>query len=420
MLNRDSADQAAASFPYFTEVDPELTRQSSGRDPLGMLPVWSEIGRGIVPYIASPVLQINGVKAVLLVHWLTEAAALQPLLAKCRVRGFFRLMEGLIEFWLSKHGHAICFGSQALVAGGNDFSVSITTGKTVANGLYQYYRGTCKRARLVDDEWRVDEKLDKLLTAGWCRSATDVLVSELGACLSRQSSLYPARVLANAALDNALQNIFSDDALHSHLNQLLGGDEYSTLAGEYLRLRSPSQSLRLDQRVAQLESDHLGSELDRVRRCEPFLLVLQDVFDLMRAAPGKAVADLASELVDCFPRMRARAQAFIPLGSIKTRRMRQMQELALSLSTAGADAGGHRELLVGFIRQLADYHAATMRERGRDAMVLIEGELIVSPIECDRDPADARKRLLQGQPWMNDYYLNTASALYKQLQPKTA
>jgi hypothetical protein len=147
--------EPAGFFPYFTDPDPLLTRQSTGRDPLGMLPVWSQIGRGLVPHIASPVLQLNGIKAILLIHWLTEVPALQPLLApKGRVRGFFRLMEGLIEYWLHKQGETVCFGSQALHAGGEEFA---------AEGI-RPPEGCICNAEVVDEELvSLSEAIRKLL-----------------------------------------------------------------------------------------------------------------------------------------------------------------------------------------------------------------------------------------------------------------
>lgn len=55
-----------------------------------------------------------------------------------------------------------------------------------------------------------------------------------------------------------------------------------------------------------------------------------------------------------------------------------------------------------------------MTERSREALVLIEGETIMLPVAGDRSPQDAKERLQKGYPWMNDYYLQTASNLYRQ------
>lgn len=413
-----SRTRSVGILPYFTSHDPSLTRQSTGRDPLGLLPVWSEIGRGLVPCIASPVLQINGVKAVLLIHWLTDVPALQPVLAKKgRARGFFRLMEGVIEYWLHKHRRSVCFGSQALNAGGEDFRVSIGTGKTVANGLHQYYRGTCQRAGLLDDAWRSDPEVGSILGTVWSRAATAALVAGLEPCFAPRSWLLPARLLADPALDKAFAGVFGDRKLHQRLDQLFGSEVHRALAREYLSLRS-LDGLRRDERIARLASDHLGEELDRVRRCEPFLLVLQDVFDLMRTSSTRAVRELALELSPFLQPMRERARAFLPLGDhVRTRRMGPLRKLALILA---AQDGDPQPTLERFIRDLAEHHAASMRERRRDPMVVVEHDMIAAPVEADRNPAAARQRLADGHPWMNDYYLNTASTLYRQLQEARA
>jgi hypothetical protein len=383
-----------------------------------MLPVWSEIGRGLVPCIASPVLQINGVKAVLLIHWLTDVPALQPLLGKKgRARGFFRLMEGIIEYWLHKHGHMVCFGSQALHAGGEEFRVSVGSGKTVANGLHQYYRGTCQRAGLLDDDWRVDADIGAILGAAWSSAATIALVAGLEPCFAPRASLLPSRLLLDAVLDKALAKVFGNQTLHECLNRLFGSEAHRALASAYLDLRS-LDGLRRDERIAQVASEHLGEELERVRRCEPFLLVLQDVFDLMRTTSTRPVRELAQELTPFLQPMRDRARSFLPLGEhVRTRRMGPIQKLALMLAAQGDDP---HVALERFVRGLADHHAASMRERGREPMVIIEGDTITAPVEADRDPADARKRLVDGYPWMNDYYLNTASTLYRQMQETLA
>lgn len=93
--------------------------------------------------------------------------------------------------------------------------------------------------------------------------------------------------------------------------------------------------------------------------------------------------------------------------------MGPLQKLAAALAAQGDDPG---LTLERFIRALAEHHADSMRERGRDPMVIMEGDRITAPVEADRNPAEARKRLVDGYPWINDYYLNTASTLYRQLQ----
>lgn len=97
--------------------------------------------------------------------------------------------------------------------------------------------------------------------------------------------------------------------------------------------------------------------------------------------------------------------------------MGPIRKLALMLAAHGDDP---QATLERFIHGLAEHHAASMRERGRDPMVIMEGDRITALVEADRHPAAARKRLVDGYPWMNDYYLNTASTLYRQMQETPA
>ncbi|MEZ7525949.1 hypothetical protein [Burkholderia vietnamiensis] len=61
--------------------------------------------------------QINGIKAVVLIQWLANENVFQPLLAANDApRNFFRLMEGLIEYWLYHNEQRFCFGRTALAS----------------------------------------------------------------------------------------------------------------------------------------------------------------------------------------------------------------------------------------------------------------------------------------------------------------
>jgi hypothetical protein len=420
-FDSSAAAMSAAGLPYFTDADPALSRSSGGRDPLGLLPVWSTFGRRLVPNLASPVGQVNGIKAVVLIQWLINLDDLQSLLERDGARRrFFRLMEGLIEYWLYHNGHAACFGYNALAAGGENFSVTTKMGKTVANGLYQYYRGTCRRAGLVDDSWIVAPGVASQLAERWTADATKVLKAALADPLKGAGkSLFPDQYLGGA-LATALAGVFDQHTLRQTLQECLFGDTYQqTLAREFLALRklAATQELNFKDRVGKLVLPQLARAIDCVQRCEPFLLVMQDAFDYLRGAPGKKLDLVARELDAMLPTMRDRAERFVTLaGEQDSARMKHMQVLAEILASAStAEAASTEAVLIAFLHELVAYHTRCMKERGRDPMVLIEGGAVLLPVIGDRSPEDARKRLESGQPWMNDYYLNTASNLYEQV-----
>ena len=406
-----------AIFPYFTQVDPELNRESAGRDPLGLLPVWSAIGRELVPNLASPVLQANGIRAVLLIHWLGERPRLQELLTNAaRQRGFIRLMEGVIEYWLKQSGLPICYGSQALLSGGTAFTVSARSGKTVVNGLHQYYRGSCERTGLVDDDWRVDASLGDLFERVWNDTASSVLAKELAPFLEG-GQLLAAQVTSHKQISAALQAVYNDQAVTRHLRGILGEDKYRALASDFADLRR--RDLPFRERAKLLTSQALSGQIDDMQRCEPFLLVLQDSFDIVRASANERVATVAERIASALPQMRQRAIDFSVLaGKISkagpARRMRELQRLAALL--VAAHGAGARSALIAFIEALVRYHGDCMEERGRDPLVVLEGHLIAVHGGEGGHADKALRRLASDDPdWDNDYYLNAASTIYKQL-----
>lgn len=404
------------SLPYFTEPDPDLARNSGGRDPLGFQPIWSAFGRKLVPNIASPVQQVNGIKAVLLIHWLTDTAAVQAhLTTPVAERGFFRLMEGLIEYWLYSHARQICFGIQSLAAGDDRFEIAVDTGKTVANGLYQYYRGTCRRAGLLDDDWRVTPALAAEFAQAWDSAAINALAAVVVPCLAG-AALVPATVLSTKdVLGTCLATVFDSAGIETMLRPaLFGGGMYRDLARDYASLLEQQEPLLFGELLARLTYTPLADELEYMRRCEPFLLVMQDTFDLVRAVPGQTVQSLTAKLVRHIDAMRTRAAQFSTLAQLMPLgRMKQMHELSAALAPQSGPS--ETACLASFVHGLVMHHARCMVERGRDPMVVIEGNTIVMPAAGERDPASAHKRLDDGYPWMNDYYLGTAAKLYTQL-----
>ena len=408
-------------LPFFTAPDPELLRADTGRDPLGLLPVWGEFGRKLVPLIAGPVSHLEGVKAVLLIYHtyavLYEQTDARPAVS---LRRHFRLMEGLLESYLHENKRH-CYGSRALAS--DDFSVHRDDSTTAVNGLYQYYRGTCARAELLQDG-ALSDQATAALAPSWDASVNAALAEELRKCASNgQHRLAPQRLLRNLpALRRSLDACFAAPALNQLLFEtLFGGPAYHALARHCADQRKQSDPAskgfgpvrglvtRLRAALAGSPADDRARELDRqleyVTLCEPFLVTVQDGFDLLRNAGGANMADVARKLRPYQAQIRDRARDFRQLdAAAKSARSRQM----LALAAAAADG------VQAFLDAILAHHGSVAQERGRDPMVRREGASILSLSEAERDSAAILRRLEQGYPWDNGYYLSTAGYLYEQ------
>jgi hypothetical protein len=426
--------QQLMSFPYFTANDPKLIRADSGRDPLGLLPVWSAFGRDLVPYLATPVRQLNGVKAVLLIHWLEKP--MDEIIQKngAGFRSFFRLMEGLLEYYLwntlEPRRSLHCYGTRALAADEARFSVRIGDARTAVNGLYQYYRGTCRRAGLLGNDWTVSPQVIDSITKCWSSDATSELSVALeGPLANAKQVLKPAEVLEKyAAIRASLKATFESPDLKSLLSNCLLGEPsqvaFAELCAQCLGEEDANKAdtssegrikSRIDRLIMSLEKDtspasSLREPLTRVQQCEPFLLCLDDCFSYMLTSPGVTLALVSSELSEYIAVMRARAREFLKLKEAVDSG-RTLQILYLANLVAESNDGD----LVEFLRELLRYHKQCMTERGRDPWIFLEADKLIVVVSADMDKQRARKRLKSGTPWENEYYLWTVDTIYKQL-----
>jgi hypothetical protein len=422
------------NFPYFTAIDPKLIRADSGRDPLGLLPVWSAFGRDLVPYLATPVRQLNGVKAVLLIHSLEKP--MDEIIQKsgASFRSFFRLMEGLLEYYLwntlEPRRSLNCYGTRALAADEAGFSVKAGDARTAVNGLYQYYRGTCRRAGLLSNDWTVSPQINDVIERCWNSAATNELSQALkGPLADAEQALKPAEVLEKyPAIRTSLKAIFESTTLKSLLAGCLLGEPshvaFAKLCAQCLEEEDTNGGdtsskdrikSRIDRLVMLLEKDtspasSLLEPLDRIRQCEPFLLCLEDCFSYLLASPSATLASVSSELSEDIAVMRTRAEEFLKLKEV-TDSGRTLQILCLANFVAESADGN----LVEFLRELLQYHKHCMAERGRDPWVFLEADKLIIVVSTDMDKQRAKSRLKSGLPWVNEYYLWTADTIYAQL-----
>lgn len=412
------------NLPFFTARDPDLLRADTGRDPLGLLPVWAELGRRLVPIIAGPVTRLDGIKAVLAIHYVHARLFERDGASEgVSFRRFFRLMEGLLEAYLHKNGRH-CFGTRRF-ASGTEFTVRRDDSSTAVNGLYQYYRGTCGRAGLLDNGMLSPEASD-VLAAEWNKGADKALRSELLACAKDgRRTLHPGTLLdAEPLLRQSLDNCFESAALNTLLfDRLFGKEHHSVFARHCSRLRKepvaedherygPVRNLveRLSAALVTADADAarpLAGQLEYVRLCEPFLVTVQDSFDYLLRSSAMRIGTVAADLAAFGTPIRERAQDFLRLEDVvKNPRSQQLMAVARAAN----------EGVSPFLQAVLAHHSTVAVERGRDPMARLEGSLVLSLTAPDRSTGAILKRLENGFPWDNGYYLSTAGSLYAQAQ----
>ncbi|ADU38101.1 hypothetical protein [Variovorax paradoxus] len=419
-LNRPVAESPVTDLPFFTAHDAALVRVSSMRDPMGLLPIWSAVGRELVPHLASGVTQLSGIKAVLLIHWLANGP-FQTMLATRKFRPYFRLMEGLVEYYLwdplTRDGQ--CFGKRAL-SQPPPFRVRCSDAGTVVNGLYQYYSGTCRRAGLLDANWELSEPVTNIITKVWQTEATQRLRCAIERVLDLPQSGFEPQTLLDGApeIHKALRAFFASPMVTSEIRRsLLGDPAQEALARHCAEIRTNTKAdqrstklyvQQLKIRLARLDdpATRLHPALENVERCERFLEIVQDGFDLARSLGGRTVAQAANHLAKHRSAHRRIAVEFSKLaGPAPGGRWQQMAMLADRLACEPED----------FVEGLIRHHQALMAERGSDPLLSTEQRKIVSALGEERSFDAVEKHLASDSSWTNGYYLPTVAVMYPQL-----
>ncbi len=407
-------------YPYFTEPDPDLVRIGGWRDPLGLQPVWSYFGRKLVPNLASPVRNINGIKAVLLIHWLAEASPFDkvPQTDVQQFRRFFRLMEGTLEYALWKKDGKPCFGAQSL-AQGNSFRIKSNDDRAVANGLHQYYRGTCRRARLLHED-SVANDVSRALKETWSADATKELFGHLQSVLNDPNKwLGPSIVFGQSKeLSTAFSGVFDSQELHTILRERLLGDRTQiAFAEKCAQIYVPGKGAGADglavgvrKIAAWLDEDgcpagSLGNALENVQKCEPFLLVLVDCFDYMRASTNAKLKTVVPELKKYQGLIRDRAGRFLALPQVDSSRVKEIRTLAEAA----------KDDIEQFLRSLLAHHTKCMSNREKDPIIQEENGSLLVHVQAERGRESILDHLDKGIPWSNPYYFDTAGTISKQL-----
>lgn len=412
MLQRENEPLAKVvlGLPFFTTTDTDILHGESQRDPLGLLPIWSSVGHALIPGLATTVSRIDGILGILFIFGCLQELCHKPERGSSddKLLGF---LERLWEYHLNQLSKSPCFGSDSL--GAIDFQLSTTRGGIVSTGLRQYYRGTCVNKRVLAADLRtlnepyrglVNRLLDPKILS-WLRKnllakgSPDVELSARKAYSELQEYLNKFSK-GNAELWSSLEKDFIND----------GGQrpwiEHVILEHkEFEKTPIPQLVLAIQEHGESLQDYGLVERCQRILDCEPFIRLLQSIFLVTQEESRSSLPNLAIKLKKSAPEDLSDVCKHFKLLSSPSRRLAKLKELADLLLC---------EKYVDFLRQfLGDYYAGVCKERGKNPIVLVDGDVIIAlkPGKTGNSWHESTK----SENWNNGYFVKSQLSLYKDL-----
>lgn len=415
--------------PFFSNIDSELLKQGSVRDYLGLVPVWSKIARKLEPNLSGAIGSYRGLEAVLFIYYLETEHVPKSLNQANAFRDFFRYMEALIEYYLHHLLEvAPCYGSRLLKGNGRDVEIKFTSVTTV-NGLYQFYRGTCRRAGMLSSNWELDDavvKIIKPICSNYSAGIKNLIHLIEQKVLAKEESIKPEKLFLDKEIANLFDAIFTSNELKAYINKTLYADSeleyYASACASVCSLRA-EQGYNSKANLAQHLEAYITANkrnwpyfgaLKEIKDTEPFLSLLDDCFQLLQLYDSRKLSELelllARKNIKQLMQMKATAFQRVVSGNsdYETGRFRLLLDMASMLEGADVKA---------FLVALLGYHQTIMSRRSAAPMVILdEGNLRVLSKVYISDETILLDSILDNSPWKNGYYINTSASIYKQLK----
>ncbi len=411
-------------LPYFTEQDDTLIRQGAVRDYLGLQSVWSSVARQLEPNLSGQVSNIQGIKAVgLIYHIMNNNKNFDDKMEE-NSGLFFRYMEGLFEYYLvHEMKQKPCYGARAITGDKQSLEINLNAG-TVVMGLYQYYRGTCRRAGMINDDWTLDNKLESIYQA---LIPNDIEIKKLmdsfkGLMKKENKTFSPFEIMKDKDIKSLFNCVFSgsDSSISKYLDGVFYKDTslrvYASYCSEVVNSENEgavgSKAFQIHNKLKYHQPDY--PRLDAMQNflnCEPFLCLLDDLFHSLLNAEtlkvfGESVVIQEEAVTD-------KARAFIRLEQVNntefsSARFKELYQLAHMI--VGKHWGD-------FAVTLFQYHEQLMLVRKLGPVAVIEDGKVVSLQDIGRDEdEEILERIKSSDIWNNGYYIYSTASIYSQIQ----
>jgi hypothetical protein len=420
------------SAPFYSDKDTSLIKDASVRDYLGVLPVWSQVARALEPNLSGAIAYYQGFSAVLFIyhleknHFTDPLKEIDPLKQTSPFRTIFQYIELLVEYFLCKELNiGPCYGSRLLNSNSDKKHIQLSTNSgSIANGLYQFYRGSCRRAKMLSNDWALDaaaesalEQLSKPHSQGII-----ALITVIEQHLKTQSALKPYDIFSDDTIYGLFNALFSSVALVDYYKRMLFADEHLAYYANVCQLTAKtidksSGSLHLARTIkTHIHADNINWQhsgaLDNILHCEPFLSALDNCFKLLHISDGNTFDDIATYFDDpaIASAIQHKAKLFLTLAeqaNYQQGRFQSLFVLAQHINDKHYSA---------FLLALAQYHQAVMHGRGAQPSLLIEGQTVRSIVDiAPKNTADIKASLENLNSANNGYYIRTTARIYRQL-----
>ncbi len=385
--------------------DDDLVGVARRSDPLGVLAVWSARARVVVPYLTEQTTDVRGFQILI------EAFRLWAILQAKGSRNADA--HGLEEsFMLLEQAFARTIGwregewplpGARRVRGrlGDRPCISVDDGGwhllvgQLANGIWGLYRGTARRAGLVDDNmvWLSEDTQQAADATSYLKGiALERLLELVERAMGGEAVELP--IHGNDSLYRALCRTFDEVPLKSHLRERLidSHDLNQAVAERLVFLDELNHRMFLERAALSLVEHRL--ELMSVIDCENLLAVLEGVFYRLCGSRGETIQVAADSLPVDLDQLEAALHAFAASGAtrfddVDTSSPTHLVNSVLSLHKDVCDGRGHA--------------AWVWEEQGR-----LQGD-----VDAGEPRADDCK---VGVAWRNDYYLHPLRSIARQLR----
>ncbi|VVQ02649.1 hypothetical protein PS938_02642 [Pseudomonas fluorescens] len=402
------------SHPMFTvtDIDKDLLLPLSGRDPLGIMPLWQRRARDLVPALTGSSRYAEGFQVLLTaLAWWPEFAQDSANNTPKDQQKFFILIEQAFARACRCAGVDWPLpGSRRLNSVDEGVWISLQSDhqlldSPLANGVWGLYRGPALNAQLIDAHNRIDEKLARKI-----REQTPIieaLFKGVRAVLRGSEDYVLLAQRPSAKVVSGLKAIIEQVPSRRIILDALVTPASSMITQELAMLSQNSKQVDDIRQFVIVAIETLPAHaihLKNVQRCEGFIAPLEAIFEYLCSMANLPLARVEMDLAVDLLALREAANAFAAGGNYEGSLQARVDQLL------GLDLSSKQRLIIS----LLDHHRAVSESRGNAPWLQLDEQ---GKLECSLViSAPLPEQLLPASAWRNRYYLDCLGALSRQLR----